>query len=176
MQPFNELVSYRYAVTKLQREEDDESSARWSQSPRVQLIHSGWDVWCHWECSIKRVRRVATKQNMTIDQSRPSRESQPFLDWARSVVDARKDKVFARWYDDNGHLTVQRSFQQMWDEAGKISHHLREKWGVEKGDRVVLCYDFGLHFFEVFFGCLRAGIVAVLGKARMCQFDSASSI
>ncbi len=90
-------------------------------------------------------------------------QSQPFLDWARTVADARKDKVCAKWFDDNGDLSTQRTYQQIWDEAGKISHHLRKKWGVEKGDRVVLCYDFGLHFFEVFFGCLRAGVVAVLG-------------
>jgi acyl-CoA synthetase (AMP-forming)/AMP-acid ligase II len=31
-----------------------------------------------------------------------------------------------------------------------------------KGERVVLSYDFGLHFLAAFLGCLRAGVVAVL--------------
>lgn len=34
-------------------------------------------------------------------------------------------------------------------------------WGLDKGDRVVLAFDFGLRFFVVFLGCLRAGVVAV---------------
>lgn len=32
---------------------------------------------------------------------------------------------------------------------------------MDKGDRVVLAFDFGLHFFVVFLGCLRAGVIAV---------------
>ncbi|CAN0176047.1 unnamed protein product, partial [Ectocarpus sp. 13 AM-2016] len=42
-----------------------------------------------------------------------------------------------------------------------IAHILRVKWGLSKGDRVVLAFDFGLRFFAVFLGCLRAGIIAV---------------
>lgn len=33
--------------------------------------------------------------------------------------------------------------------------------GLKKGDRVVLAFNFGLRFFAVFLGCLRAGIIAV---------------
>ena len=33
---------------------------------------------------------------------------------------------------------------------------------MRKGDKVILCYTFGLHFFAAFLGCLRAGVVAIL--------------
>lgn len=35
------------------------------------------------------------------------------------------------------------------------------EWGLSKGDRAVLVFNFGLPFFVVFLGCLRAGVVAV---------------
>lgn len=43
----------------------------------------------------------------------------------------------------------------------QIAHLLRVTWGFNKGDRVVLAFSFGLRFFAVFLGCLRAGIIAV---------------
>lgn len=43
----------------------------------------------------------------------------------------------------------------------QIAHLLRVEWGLNKGDRVVLAFNFGLRFFAVFLGCLRAGIIAV---------------
>jgi acyl-CoA synthetase (AMP-forming)/AMP-acid ligase II len=49
----------------------------------------------------------------------------------------------------------------VWARSGTIAHKLRNKWGCERGDRVILCYSFGLHFFEAFLACLRAGVVAV---------------
>ena len=58
-----------------------------------------------------------------------------------------KDEIFASWYDDHGKLTQEKTFGQIWETAGVVSHFLRNKWDVKKGERVVLCYDFGLHFF-----------------------------
>lgn len=43
----------------------------------------------------------------------------------------------------------------------QIAHLLRVEWGLDKGERVVLAFNFGLRFFAVFLGCLRAGIIAV---------------
>lgn len=42
-----------------------------------------------------------------------------------------------------------------------MSHQLRVQWGLNKGDRAILAFNFGLRFFVVFLGCLRAGVVAV---------------
>jgi acyl-CoA synthetase (AMP-forming)/AMP-acid ligase II len=54
------------------------------------------------------------------------------------------------------------TFGELWIEAGSIAYSLHYEWGVLKGERVVLCYNFGLHFFAVFLGYLRAGFTAVL--------------
>ncbi|CAN0549176.1 unnamed protein product, partial [Ectocarpus sp. 12 AP-2014] len=53
------------------------------------------------------------------------------------------------------------TFHGVWVASGEIAHLLRVEWGLSKGDRVVLAFDFGLRFFVVFLGCLRAGIIAV---------------
>lgn len=45
--------------------------------------------------------------------------------------------------------------------CSKVAYQLRVKWGLEKGDRAILAFNFGLRFFVVFLGCLRAGVVAV---------------
>jgi acyl-CoA synthetase (AMP-forming)/AMP-acid ligase II len=85
-----------------------------------------------------------------------------FLDILDATVTQKKDKVFATWYSSKAKPTDKYTFQQIWDEAGIIAHDLRINSNLDKGDRVVLCYNFGLQFFSAFLGCLRAGIVAVL--------------
>ncbi|CAB9498832.1 Putative fatty-acid--CoA ligase FadD21 [Seminavis robusta] len=85
-----------------------------------------------------------------------------FLQQLQTVVSRHSKETFATWYNVKGEATNEYTFQELWDEAGLISYQLRRKWGLQKGQRVVLCYDFGLHFFAAFLGCLRAGIVAVL--------------
>jgi acyl-CoA synthetase (AMP-forming)/AMP-acid ligase II len=85
-----------------------------------------------------------------------------FLQEVADQVDKKRDDVFVSWYDRNGKEIDSRTFGRVWDAAGEVSYYLRQRWNLKKGDRVVLCYDFGLHFFEVFFGCLRAGVTAVL--------------
>ena len=78
------------------------------------------------------------------------------------TVNSKKDKVFATCYNGKAKPTDKYTFQEIWDEAGVIAHDLRICYKLNKGDRVILCYNFGLQFFSAFLGCLRAGIVAVL--------------
>eukprot|EP00903_Cladosiphon_okamuranus_P019463 g17897.t1 len=80
---------------------------------------------------------------------------------ARSVASLPEDRVFARWYDDKGQVESTHTFHAIWEGSGEVAHVLRVERGLSKGDRVVLAFKFGLEFFVVFLGCLRAGIVAV---------------
>lgn len=85
-----------------------------------------------------------------------------FLNVMHQSVIKKGDDVFATWYDSYGRSTSEYTFHELWEEAGTISHYLRTEWNLKKGDRAVLCYNVGLHFFAAFLGCLRAGVVAVL--------------
>ena len=78
------------------------------------------------------------------------------------MVKKKKNKVFATWYNSKAKPTKEYSFLEIWEEAAMISHGLRVHHQLNKGDRVILCYSFGLQFFAAFLGCLRAGVVAVL--------------
>jgi acyl-CoA synthetase (AMP-forming)/AMP-acid ligase II len=89
-------------------------------------------------------------------------ESPSFLHILCETVSGKFETTFAIWYDDSGKAVNQYTFGELWTEAGVIAYSLRYEWGVLKGDRVVLCYNFGLHFFAAFLGCLRAGVTAVL--------------
>ncbi len=89
-------------------------------------------------------------------------ESAHFLELLGQTVDTKKDKVFATWYNIKAKPTDKYTFQGIWNEAGSIAHDLLTKDKLEKGDKVILCYNFGLQFFSAFLGCLRAGVVAVL--------------
>ena len=73
-----------------------------------------------------------------------------------------KHKVFATWYNDKGKPTDKYTFEEIWEEACAIAYDLRAQHMLKKGDRVILCYNFGLKFFAAFLGCIRAGVVAVL--------------
>jgi len=85
-----------------------------------------------------------------------------FLKTLNSVVLKKKDKVFATWYGKKGNATDSYTFQKIWEEVGLIARDLLLESGLAKGDRGILCYSFGLKFFAVFLGCIRAGVVAVL--------------
>lgn len=84
------------------------------------------------------------------------------LDLIESTLGKKREETYATWYDANGKVVDERTFGGLWQEAGAIAFNLRNKWNVKKGDRAVLCYNFGLDFFAAFLGCLRAGVVAVL--------------
>ncbi|CAM9741072.1 unnamed protein product, partial [Ectocarpus fasciculatus] len=96
------------------------------------------------------------------DQHVSARSSHTFLQTiAESVENLPEDRIFARWYNSKGQVESTRTFHGVWVASGEIAHLLRVEWGLNKGDRVVLAFDFGLRFFAIFLGCLRAGIIAV---------------
>jgi acyl-CoA synthetase (AMP-forming)/AMP-acid ligase II len=73
-----------------------------------------------------------------------------------------KDTIYASWYDEKGRQSKSYTYHEIWEESGKVACYLSNVWGILKGERVILCYMFGLHFFSVFLGCLRAGVVPIL--------------
>jgi acyl-CoA synthetase (AMP-forming)/AMP-acid ligase II len=79
-----------------------------------------------------------------------------------AVVERKENEVFATWHDAKGKVSGTVTYRRLWEEAGDLSKRLLEQWGAKPGDRVILCYQPGLHFFSVFYACLRAGVTAVM--------------
>ena len=114
-----------------------------------------------------------TTKNLTYDSSKSSVDSAivtktdrdeseiHFLNALETIVNSKNDKVFLTWYNSKAKPSMKLTFKQLWDEAEAIAFDLRVNQKVAKGERVILCYNFGLQFFSTFFGCLRAGVVAV---------------
>ena len=99
--------------------------------------------------------------NMTFPTKEPS-PKECFLDLLESTISRKNKEIFATWYDKRKNPVNQYTYQDIWDEASIVAYELLTTSNLERGDRVVLCYNFGLQFFAGFLGCLRAGVVAVL--------------
>ncbi len=85
-----------------------------------------------------------------------------FLEFLGRTIKRKENAVFATWYNGKGKATDSYTFREIWDGAGLFAHELRFTHELAKGDRVILCFNFGLCFFVAFLGCIRAGVVAVL--------------
>jgi len=85
-----------------------------------------------------------------------------FINLIQGAVNNNADRTFAMLYNEGGEAIDDYSFAALWQEADIIAYHLRLKYKLRKGDRVALCYSFGLKFFASFIGCIRAGVKAVL--------------
>ena len=113
---------------------------------------------------MKETNKISAKEQETNKISAKEQEETlpTFLGLICETVNKKQHNVFATWYNEKGKATEKYTFQDLWDEAGGIAYYLRVGENLLKGDRVLLCYSFGLQFFAAFLGCLRAGIVAVL--------------
>jgi len=85
-----------------------------------------------------------------------------FLHTLTETVTRKGSSIFATWYDGKGEPDHVYTYKGIWNEAGAIAHILRIGLKLNKGDRLILCYKFGLQFFAAFLGCIRAGVTAVL--------------
>lgn len=88
------------------------------------------------------------------------------LDKIEETIRERSDRTFIVWHDQEGQIKKSYTFGHLYEEAGRIAEALlntKTKTRIlQRGDRVVLVYNFGLNFFAAFLACLRAGIVPVL--------------
>lgn len=83
-----------------------------------------------------------------------------YPDWLRkcqALVDKSGEAPFGTWLGEKGEEQKTYTYGEIWNRAGAIAHAMRVKWGLAKGDRVILCYNFGLEFFVAFLACLRGG-------------------
>ena len=82
------------------------------------------------------------------------------IEQAERIVESRKEEVFLRYLDNKGKEDGVLSYHGLWSRAGALAAAIRG-WGLKPGDRVLLCFAFGVEFIVVFWACLRAGVIAV---------------
>jgi len=95
-----------------------------------------------------------------LNQMYVQQESVNLLKDMNATVLQKGDTIFSTWIGDKGE-EAQFSFNHIWDRSGAIAHTLIHKYKLRKGDRIILCYGFGLEFFVAFLACLRSGVIAV---------------
>ena len=92
---------------------------------------------------------------------RPHSSNTHLLTETRQTVQRYGAAPFMTWLDDKGKEEKTLSFDELWERSRRLARKMRDDWGVETGDRVLLCYLPGLAFVEAFWACLRLRCVAV---------------
>jgi len=92
---------------------------------------------------------------------RPHSSNTHLLTETRQTVQRYGAAPFMTWLDDKGKEERTLSFDELWERSRRLARKMQDDWGVETGDRVLLCYLPGLAFVEAFWACLRLRCVAV---------------
>jgi acyl-CoA synthetase (AMP-forming)/AMP-acid ligase II len=79
---------------------------------------------------------------------------------ARIVTEHGSDKCLT-WLDDRGTEIKVLTFAALWRRAAVLAQLMLGSWGRARGERLLLCFAPGPEFFQVFWACLRAGVIAV---------------
>ena len=96
-----------------------------------------------------------------IAEARIPAQVPPLLDRFRAQVRANTARVVYGWVDDSGTIVEKLTFGELWRRSQRIAHELRHTFKLRKGQRVILCYQFGLDFIQAFYGCILCGVVPV---------------
>ena len=92
---------------------------------------------------------------------KPHSANTHLLTETRQTVSRYGAAPFMTWLDDKGKEDRTLSFDELWERSRRLARKMKDDWGVETGDRVLLCYLPGLAFVEAFWACLRLRCVAV---------------
>ena len=101
---------------------------------------------------------AATNSNMV---KTDSNEDQPtILDVVKDHVQNTPDHEVFNWYDAKGSRTDHYTYATIWEKSGRVAKALMDHPDIQQGDRVMICFPFGLDFLPALIGCMRAGVIA----------------
>ncbi|KAA1242927.1 non-ribosomal peptide synthetase/type I polyketide synthase [Aquimarina sp. RZ0] len=85
------------------------------------------------------------------------------------------EKVIYTFLEDGERELGSRTYKELYERSGMIASHILAY--ANPGDRVLLIYPTNLDFIDVFFGCVRAGVIAVPssppeGKRRIGRLEN----
>ena len=71
---------------------------------------------------------------------RPHSANTHLLTETRQTVQRYGAAPFMTWLDDKGKEERTLSFDELWERSRRLARKMKDDWGVETGDRVLLCY------------------------------------
>lgn len=77
---------------------------------------------------------------------------------ARHVASHPTHAIF-RWVDKKAKVTSTLTYQALWENSLAVKVLLQSNKGIQRGDRVMIAYPFGLEFLAGLVGCMMAGMV-----------------
>ena len=77
----------------------------------------------------------------------------------RDHYELHPDRVLLTWLDKKGREVSSLSYRELWVQSGLVARLLLVEKGLVPGDRVMICYPFGLDFLIGIFGSMRAGLI-----------------
>jgi len=83
----------------------------------------------------------------------------------RGLAARQPDNKLYEWLErtSDGDITIKHSFtySQVWNRVSTLAHYLINEYGLQHGDRVLLCYPPCLDFLFAFLGCILANVIPV---------------
>ena len=108
--------------------------------PKNRAVHNG---------SSSSSSTVPLGQQENLKESK-GKSSVALLEQAHHMAKLKSGEIFSSWIHDNGKDETDFTYDYMWQKAGTIAYRLVEKFKLKRGDRVILCYGFGLpHFLQL---------------------------
>ena len=121
---------------------------RITQTYHVETIHDNDDdVFYH------------QKVHLVLSRRRKKKLSSTVLRRMTTVLSSASSRLV--WLDGKGRWETVVSVGDLWRKAGAVAEMLTVEIGATRGDRILLCYAPGVDFYVSFWGCLRAGVIAV---------------
>lgn len=90
----------------------------------------------------------------------PAMDSATILSVVARRVNEKPEHQLFRWVNKQGNVSDSLTYKQLWDKSCAVAQLLQAKKGVQKGDRVMIVYPFGLDFLSGLMGCMMAGVTA----------------
>ena len=106
--------------------------------------------------------KMNTTTTTTTNMIRTDKNKDPLtiLDVVQDHVKNTPDHEVYNWYDAKGRRTDHYTYATIWDKSGRVAKALMDHPDIQRGDRVMICFPFGLDFLPALIGCMRARVIA----------------
>ena len=103
---------------------------------------------------------TTNNNNSNMVKTDTNKDPPTILDVLQDHVKKNPDHEVYNWYDAKGKRTDHYTYAMIWEKSGRVAKALMDHPDIQQGDRVMICFPFGLDFLPALIGCMRAGVIA----------------